>query len=177
MSLPVISAREAVSLISNGAAVVDVREADEHARERIPGAVNMPLSRLNDWEIPPAATLVFHCKSGARTNGAAGLLAARVGGACDAYIVEGGLIALGKAGLKTVRDTRQPIDMQRQVQIGAGGLALAGTILGVLLWPGFLAVPGFVGAGLLFAGVTGFCGMAKLLARAPWNRRALNAAE
>ena len=52
----------------------------------------------------------------------------------------------------------------------AGGLVLAGVILGFLLSPWFFALSGFVGAGLTFAGVTGFCGMARILAVAPWNR-------
>ena len=60
----------------------------------------------------------------------------------------------------------------RQVQIGAGGLVLIGVALGALASPGFYALSGFVGAGLLFAGVTGFCGMARVLGAMPWNRRA-----
>jgi predicted branched-subunit amino acid permease len=63
----------------------------------------------------------------------------------------------------------------RQVQIGAGSLVLIGIILGTLVAPGFYALSAFVGAGLVFAGTTGFCGMAHLLARMPWNRRALAA--
>jgi Protein of unknown function (DUF2892) len=34
----------------------------------------------------------------------------------------------------------------------------------------------FVGAGLVFAGVSDWCGMARLLALMPWNRRARSAA-
>jgi hypothetical protein len=64
------------------------------------------------------------------------------------------------------------LELQRQVQIGAGSLALAGTLLGILLSPWFFVVPAFVGAGLITAGVTGFCGMAHVLMRAPWNRAA-----
>jgi len=72
--------------------------------------------------------------------------------------------------LPTVIDRRQPIELQRQVQIGAGGLAFLGTLLGLTVSPWFLGVPLFVGSGLLLAGLTGFCGMALLLQRAPWNR-------
>ena len=86
-------------------------------------------------------------------------------------MVEGGLDAWRKAGLTVALDRSQPIDIQRQVQIGAGSLVVLGVVLGVLVHPGFLALAGFVGAGLVFAGVTGFCGMAKLLAVMPWNRR------
>jgi hypothetical protein len=67
-------------------------------------------------------------------------------------------------------DRRQPIDLQRQVQIGAGSLILAGALLGLLVSPWFYAVPAFVGAGLVTAGMTGFCGLARLLMRAPWNK-------
>jgi hypothetical protein len=67
-------------------------------------------------------------------------------------------------------DRHQPLELQRQVQLGAGLLAFLGTLAGVLVSPWFLIVPGFVGAGLTVAGATGFCGMARLLVRAPWNR-------
>lgn len=169
MSLPSIAPAEAKRLMDQGAVVVDVREADEHARERIVGARSQPLSRLGDTPIESAGVVLFHCKSGMRTQGAAPRLAALVGDACDAYIVEGGLDALKKAGAPVQRDARQPLELQRQVQIGAGSLALVGTLLGVWVAPGFLIVPAFVGAGLIVAGVTGFCGMARILVRAPWN--------
>src|SRR5690606_32115604 len=90
----------------------------------------------------------------------------------EAFIVAGGLDAWRKAGLPVVADPRQPLELQRQVQIGAGSLALAGTVLGLLVSPWFFVVPAFVGAGLITAGVTGFCGTARLLMRAPWNRAA-----
>ena len=94
----------------------------------------------------------------------------KLAGACEAFIVEGGLDAWKKAGLPVVADRRQPIELQRQVQIGAGSLAFVGTMLGLLVSPWFFAVPAFVGAGLITAGVTGFCGMQHILMRAPWNK-------
>lgn len=175
MPLRVITAQEARRLIENGAAIVDVREADEYARERIADAINVPLSKLSEAEMPAADALIFFCKSGMRTSGATERLAAKVADTCDAYIVEGGLNALSKAGHPIERTPNQPIELQRQVQIGAGGLVFAGTLLGLLVSPLFFAIPAFVGAGLVFAGVTGFCGMAKLLVRAPWNRGAFGA--
>ncbi|WP_370515216.1 DUF2892 domain-containing protein [Erythrobacter sp. THAF29] len=60
----------------------------------------------------------------------------------------------------------------RQVQIAAGILILVGVVLGTLTSPLWYGLSGFVGAGLLFAGVTGWCGMANLLSLMPWNRRA-----
>jgi rhodanese-related sulfurtransferase len=171
MSLPTIPPAEAKRLLDMGAVLVDIREADEHAREKIPGARHLPLSRLDetDFALPPGKPVLFHCRSGARTLANAGRLAAKAG-TCDAYIVEGGLDAWKKAGLSVVTDRRQPLELQRQVQIGAGSLAFGGTLLGLVVSPWFLVVPLFVGGGLILAGMTGFCGMARLLARAPWNR-------
>ena len=108
--------------------------------------------------------------SGARTKGNAIKLAAAEP-ACEAYILDGGLDAWKKAGLPVTLDRSQPIDIMRQVQIVAGSLVLTGVVLGALVSPGFYALSGFVGAGLLFAGASGFCGMARLLAVMPWNQR------
>lgn len=162
-----VSPAEAQRLIAGGATLVDVRGADEHARERIPGAVNRPLDRLGAL---PAGPLIFHCRSGARTDAAAARLAAAAGAPC--YTLVGGLEAWRGAGLPTAVDRRQPIEIMRQVQIAAGTLVLAGVLLGWFVAPGFFALSGFVGAGLLFAGASGWCGMARLLALMPWNRAA-----
>ncbi len=159
-------------MLDEGAILVDIREPDEHARAHIPGARHLPLSRLDeaDLSVHRGQPVVFHCRSGARTLGQAPRLAAKLGGACEAYIVDGGLDAWRKAGLPVVTDRRQPLELQRQVQIGAGGLAFFGTLLGLAVSPWFFAVPLFVGAGLMTAGVTGFCGMARVLVHMPWNR-------
>jgi rhodanese-related sulfurtransferase len=161
-------------MLSQGAILVDIREADERARAHIPGTRHMPLSKLDEADVAlhEGKPVIFHCRSGARTLANAPRLAARAGDACEAYVVEGGLDAWRKAGLPVVTDRSQPLELQRQVQIGAGSLALVGTLLGAFVSPWFYVVPGFVGAGLLTAGVTGFCGMALLLMRAPWNRAA-----
>ena len=172
MSLPPIKPSEARRLLDRGAVLIDIREADEHAREKIPGARHMPLSKLDEMDLAAHAgrPVIFHCRSGARTQANAPRLAGKLGGACEAFIVEGGLDAWRKAGLPVATDRRQPLELQRQVQIGAGSLALVGTLLGLLVSPWFFVVPAFVGAGLITAGVTGFCGMGLLLMRAPWNR-------
>ncbi len=172
MALSPISPAEARRLVDQGAILVDVREADEHARQRIPGARHLPLSGLSGagLSVPPGGAVIFHCRSGARTLGAASELSDLVGEGCEAYVLDGGLEAWKQAGLPTIVDRGRPLELQRQVQIGAGGLAFLGTLLGLLVSPWFLAVPLFVGAGLLTAGITGFCGMARLLVHAPWNR-------
>ena len=174
MSLPRISPAKAKDLLDQGAILIDIREADEHAREKVIGARHLPLSKLDEADLGLHAgkPVIFHCKSGARTMNNASRLAQKAGGACEAFIVEGGLDAWKKAGLPVATDRRQPLELQRQVQIGAGSLAFLGTMLGVMVSPWFLVVPAFVGAGLMTAGVTGFCGMAQLLIRAPWNKAA-----
>ena len=167
-----ITPEKAAALLKDGAVLVDIREADEHAREKIGGALHRPLSRIEaaDFTQVEGRIAIFHCRSGARTQGNAARLSAAV--ACDAYVLEGGIDAWKKAGLPVVLDRRQPIDLMRQVQIAAGGLVVLGAVLGYLVAPGFYALSAFVGAGLVFAGVSGFCGMARILALMPWNRRA-----
>jgi rhodanese-related sulfurtransferase len=175
--LQTIPAR-AAELVRKGAVLIDNREADEHAREHIPGTRHHPLSRI-DNERPVRAgdnVPVFHCRSGVRTMGNAARLSAAAP-ACEAYILEGGLDAWKKAGLPITLDRSQPIDIIRQVQIVAGSLVLIGVLLGTFFAAGFYVLSAFVGAGLVFAGTTGFCGMAHLLALMPWDRRRVAAAQ
>jgi rhodanese-related sulfurtransferase len=171
MTIRSIDPREAKRLIDDGALLVDVREPDEHARERIYGARLVPLSRfpatLVRQDGPP---VIFHCRSGSRTAAAVEQLAAATG--ADGYMLGGGIAAWKAAGLPVLRDHRKPIEMMRQVQIVAGSLVLIGVGLGATVDPKFYALSGFVGAGLVFAGATGTCGMARLLALAPWNKAA-----
>ncbi|MDR3498023.1 MAG: rhodanese family protein [Parvibaculum sp.] len=170
MTLKVVSAAEAKALKDRGAAIVDIREPDEFAREHIPGAKNAPLSKIDRLPQPKAGEIVvYHCKSGMRTQANAARLPSD---ACDAYILEGGLEGWKTAGLPVAVDTKQPMELMRQVQISAGSLVLVGVFLGATLHPAFYALSAFAGAGLVVAGVTGFCGMARFLALMPWNRRA-----
>ena len=167
-----ISPAEARKLIAKGATLVDIREADEHARESIPGAHSSPLSR-GAPHAPRDGIVVFHCKSGNRTTmNAPALRAAADGASCEAYLLEGGLEAWKAAGLPIAENRKAPLPLMRQVQITAGGLALVGFALGVMVNPAFHALSGFIAAGLLFAGASGWCGMAKVLAVMPWNRAA-----
>jgi rhodanese-related sulfurtransferase len=168
MSLPTVDIAGARRLLDQGAILVDVREADEHARERVPGAHSNPLSRLAPVDVPAGKAVIFHCRSGARTAANASRLAGAA--SCEAYVLEGGIDAWKKAGLPVAVDRRQPIEIMRQVQIVAGSLVLLGVVLGVWVAPAFFGLSAFVGAGLAFAGISGWCGMARLLAFMPWNR-------
>jgi rhodanese-related sulfurtransferase len=175
--LKTITPEAAATLLrEGGATLVDVREPDEHARERIPGARNLPLSRLEEAELAvhEGKPVLFHCRSGARTAGNAPRLAAKAG-LWEAYVVEGGLDAWKRAGLPVAEDRRQPLELMRQVQIAAGSLVVLGVALGAMLHPGFFALSGFVGAGLVFAGATGTCGLARVLRMMPWNRELASA--
>ena len=171
MTLATLSSADARAVIDAGARLIDIRGADEHARERIPGAINVPLDRIGD--LPrDGRPVVFHCKSGMRTAANAVQLGAAAGSA-PAYILGGGIEAWRQAGQAVAADRSQPIEIMRQVQITAGALVLTGVLLGTFVAPGFFGLAGFAGAGLVFAGATGWCGMAKLLRVMPWNRRAV----
>jgi rhodanese-related sulfurtransferase len=167
MSLPTISPAEAKRLIDQGATLIDIRGPDEFARERIPGAENRPLDRLSGLN-GANGIAIFHCRSGQRTGMNAAKLAEAA--SCDAYIVQGGIEAWKKAGLPVERNRNHPIELQRQVMIVAGSLVLLGVLLAQFIAPAFYVLAALVGAGLTLAGVTGWCGMAKLLALMPWNR-------
>jgi rhodanese-related sulfurtransferase len=168
MPLQKISPVEAKKLIAGGAVLIDIRDPDEHARLRIPDARNVPAAKLD--RIDDASAVIYHCRSGGRTDAQADKLA--VAADCESYILEGGLEAWRNAGLPLVEDKSQPLEIMRQVQIAAGLIVLLGVVLGFAIHPALFGLAGFVGAGLTFAGVTGWCGMARLLALMPWNRRA-----
>ena len=174
MSFPTIDPQEARRRLADGSAVlVDIREPMEHAREAIPGAVLAPMSgfdaqslaKLKDHGTP---AVIFHCQSGKRTADNAAKL--RGCGIPEVYILEGGLTGWKAAGLETSIDRSKPIEMQRQVQIAAGSLVLIGLACASLVSPWFIALSAFVGGGLVFAGISGWCGMAKVLGAMPWNR-------
>jgi rhodanese-related sulfurtransferase len=164
-----------LKLDRNEAILIDVRETDEHAREHVLGARLAPLSAIDahDFDRDHDKIAVFHCRSGMRTQANAAKLIAR--GFGEAYYLDGGLEAWKAAGLPVHSNTRAPLEIMRQVQIAAGSLVLAGVALGWFVHPAFYALSAFVGAGLAFAGASGWCGMALLLKAMPWNRAQFSA--
>lgn len=154
------------------ALLVDIREADEFARRHVKGALSRPLSAFEaaHLKIEPSRDVVFTCRSGMRTAANCDRLAAAVDG--EAFILQGGVDGWAAAGLPVEENRKAPLELMRQVQIAAGLLVLAGILLGVTVSPAFYGLSAFVGAGLTFAGVTGYCGMAQLLGIMPWNRGA-----
>ncbi len=111
--------------------------------------------------------LYIICKSGKRGENACELF--RQAGFENVVNVEGGTMACEQTDLPLVRG-KKTISLERQVRIAAGSLVLVGAVLGWLVHPGFIGLSAFVGAGLVFAGVTDTCGMGMMLAKMPWNR-------
>ncbi len=150
--------------------LVDVREPLEFVGEHIADAYSVPLSRFSPSQLPqtPDKTLVLYCQSGNRSGNA--LQQLQAAGVEGVIHLQGGISAWKQAGLPTVKSKNAPISIMRQVQIIAGSLVLTGTLLGIFVAPGFLFLSGFVGAGLLFAGVSGTCMMANILGKLPYNQ-------
>ena len=159
-------------MIDKGAVLVDIREGDERARAQIAGSEHLPLSKLDRVAMSPGRSgqiVVFHCKSGNRTAVNAAKLQEKTG--CEAFILEGGIDAWTAAGLPTeAAGKKPPIEIIRQVMIVAGTMALSGVLLGLTVNSLWFYLPAFVGAGLIFSGVTGYCLMAYILRRMPWNK-------
>lgn len=168
--LPKMTAQEVLRRMNAGTVrLVDIREPDEVAALRIPGAEVAPLSVIRWTPLPRASEdkpVVFTCRSGRRTHEGSPLLAEVAAG--PAWQLEGGVNAWVQAG-QPVEQGKKTLSMQRQIQIGAGGLSLLG-LLGSTVWAPAIWLTVFVAAGLTFAGLTGFCGLALLLKRMPWNK-------
>lgn len=151
--------------------LVDVREPGEYKGERIAGSVNVPLSGFQASQLPTVAagqTLILSCQSGNRSGQAAKKLL-DVGYDSVTHLA-GGLIAWKAEGYPVQTSQGAPLPMMRQVQITAGSLVVIGTVLGAFVSPWWLLLSGFVGSGLVFAGLSGTCGLAMLLAKMPWNQ-------
>ena len=156
-------------LTNNDILIIDVREPIEHKSACINGACLIPLDELSVEKLPKTnKTIVIHCKSGKRSAAAITKLLA-IDPSLDIFSLDGGITAWEQAGY-AVKRTVSILPLERQTQIVVGCIALSGTILGTFVNSKFYLLPGFVGAGLMFAGITGWCGMAKLLAKMPWNK-------
>ena len=174
MSVPSISPQHLAELCkSNGKIdLIDVRTPVEFRELHVKVARNVPLDRLDPAMIMQSRTdlkdpLYLICRSGSRGRQACqSFLAA---GFTNVLNVEGGTLACVEAGLPMVRG-KKAISLERQVRIVAGLLVLVGALLGWLVHPAFIALSAFIGAGLVFAGVTDTCGMGLVLARMPWNQ-------
>jgi rhodanese-related sulfurtransferase len=156
-----------------GVTLIDVRTPAEYDEVHVEGARNIPLDRLDPRAIATehagkAGPLYFVCKSGGRSQKACEQMIAA--GIHDVVSVEGGTAACETAGIGVARSGRKVMSLERQVRICAGGLVVLGAVLGQFVNPAWHALSAFIGAGLVFAGVTDTCGMAMMLAKMPWNQ-------
>lgn len=154
--------------------IIDVREKDEFAREHIPHSIHLPLSELNRqapgiFKNLEGRSFLLMCLSGKRSLLAQQQLAA-LGLTENIELYEGGIQEWKKQNKPTERSGPPGLPLMRQVQLVAGSLAFLGACLAWFVHPAWVFLPGLVGLGLMTAGATGFCGMAELLARMPWNR-------
>ena len=170
-----ISPQELSRLQQTGKPVtlIDVRTPVEFQELHVEFARNVPLDRLDPKSIQAERNgnadqpLYVVCRSGSRGKQACEKFLAA--GLVNVVNVEGGTLACEAAGLPVVRG-KKTISLERQVRIAAGGLVVIGSTLGFFVHPYFIGLAAFVGAGLVFAGITDTCGMGMLLARMPWNQ-------
>lgn len=157
-------------LETNEVLLIDVREPAEHRSEYIEGSCLIPLNEITIDRLPSTEKpIVIHCRSGKRSTDACTKLLA-IKPSLDIASLEGGIVGWIQNGFNVKKSGSSILPLDRQTQIAAGFIAFSGTILGAFINPKFYILPGFIGAGLIFAGVTGWCGMARLLAKMPWNR-------
>lgn len=177
MNIPAsITPHDLASKLEGGprATVIDVRTPAEFRELHATPARNVPLPDVSPealialGHLDPAAPVYVLCQSDKRAEAACARLVAA--GYERAVVVAGGTEAWSACGLPVVRGATRAIGIERQVRIGAGVLVVLGVVLSRTTHPNFVWLAAVVGAGLVFAGVTGFCGMGLLLARAPWNR-------
>jgi rhodanese-related sulfurtransferase len=172
---PVITPRELHELLGGDKAIelLDVRTPGEYAAAHVPGARLLPLADLDAGvflrqRCVGERPIYLICQTTRRARSAIRKFQ-RVGfGNC--VLVEGGTRAWMDAGLPVKRGESRVLPLIRQVQIAVGFLGALGAVLALTVNPLFAVLPLLIGCGLVFAGVTGICGLALLLARMPWNR-------
>jgi len=153
--------------------VIDVRTPVEFREVHVEFARNVPLDQLDPQSLMQSRNgatndpLYVLCRSGGRGQQACERF--RKAGYSNVVNVEGGTLACIEAGVPVVRG-QKAMSLERQVRIAAGSLVLLGSTLAWFVDPAFVGLSGFVGAGLVFAGITDTCGMGMVLARMPWNQ-------
>lgn len=156
----------------NPISLIDVRTPIEHEEMHITGSLLMPLDQLDPARLRSAVessqSCVLICQSGKRAARAYQTLEAA--GCGNLVILDGGVTAWDSAGLPLEKSQRKILPLMRQVQLVIGILALTGSILALTVNKNFALLPAFLGAGLTMAGSTGWCGLAILLSKMPWNR-------
>jgi rhodanese-related sulfurtransferase len=148
-----------------------VRTPVEFAEVHVPQARSVPLDELKPdlLQLQKDQPVYLLCRSGQRATKAADKFTKD--GFAQPVVVEGGTLAWIEANLPVTRGQTRVISLERQVRIAAGAIVLTGVLLARFVNFNFIWLSGFVGAGLIFAGITDFCGMGLLIAKLPWNKR------
>lgn len=171
MNIETTSPRKLPEIFSNDYTVIDVRTPKEFQAAHVAGAESLPLDSLDGeafcGKYGDGFPVYILCQSGKRATIAAERLLKA--GHTKVTVIDGGTAAAIDAGIE-IEYGKGAISIERQVRIAAGALVFIGTLLGLFVHSGFFALPAFVGAGLVFAGVTDTCGMGMMLAKCPWNR-------
>jgi rhodanese-related sulfurtransferase len=170
-----ITANELSNMVASGKHIdlIDVRTPMEYRSLHVTIARNEPLSGLDPKAIQSARNgssgepLYVVCRSGGRSKQACEKFLAS--GITNVINVEGGTMACESAGMPVVRG-KKSIPLNCQVQIITGSLVVLGSALAVWGHPYWAALPGLMGAGLMFSGITDTCAMGSCLARMPWNQ-------
>lgn len=166
-----VSPEAAHEMKQEGARLIDVRTPAEFETMHIPGSYNVPLDQLPQYREDLTSSVdgpvVLVCASGNRAKQAENSL--REAGLDSLTVLEGGITSWEQRGMDVIRGT-QKWSLERQVRLAAGTLAFTGAVGGLLVWTPLTLISAFVGAGLMFAGLTNTCGMAMLLAKLPYNR-------
>lgn len=156
--------------------IVDVRTAAEIRAKSLPGALHLPLQSITVEAVEKAVTaqgknpekIFLLCQSGRRAETAAQQLDSLI--PQSLVVIDGGIQAVEKIHPQWILRQGNAISIERQVRIAAGSFVLLGVILGFTVHMAWLALSGFVGAGLVFAGITDSCALGMVLARMPWNK-------
>jgi len=166
-----LSVQQSAELLSqkNSIPLIDVRTPAEYGSVHAKGAVNLPMESLDLAKIPCSKEDEIHviCQSGGRSMKVCQKLEGA--GFTNLVNVDGGTSAWHAAGLPVV-EGKKVMSLERQVRIAAGSLVVIGAAVGQFVHPGGFALSAFIGAGLVFAGVTDTCGMGMMIAKMPWNR-------
>jgi rhodanese-related sulfurtransferase len=157
--------------------LIDVRSQMEYQTKHIKNSFNIPLddisiervSRLfTEHELPKDGCVYLICKSGRRSKMAQQKLEDLPR---SIICIDGGIDDMEiDRSLQFNHSSSKVISLERQVRIAIGSFTVTGVILGSFVHPAGYFLSAFVGIGLMFSGITDWCGMGLLIAKMPWNK-------
>ncbi len=172
-----VSTQEFKNILQNNrnTVVLDVRTKLECRTECLDTAfIHIPLHEIDGSKLKNEFSkkigenpVYILCRSGGRAMKAAEEIAPYVDG--DVFVIDGGMIGCAAENIPT--NKQNTISLERQVRVAAGAMIFLGVVMGATLSPALYMICAVIGAGLFFAGITDKCGMALVLARAPWNNK------